>query len=183
MNLRILGLLSTVLCVACQRVPEPPAASTAQQVSSPAKVGAATQQRTVERPVLHAKTLGGEEYDLAAHRGKWVLVNFWATWCAPCLKEMPELSALHRRRNDVEVIGLAYDDSKPEEIQAFLRSHSVDYPIIIVDVFDPPKDFAVPRGLPMSYLIAPDGTVAKQFLGSITARDVEGLIGPAGKAG
>ncbi len=48
---------------------------------------------------------------------------------------------------------------------------------------NPPKDFAVPRGLPMSYLIAPDGTVAKQFLGSITARDVEGVIGTMGKAG
>ena len=47
----------------------------------------------------------GAQYDLAAHRGKWVVVNFWATWCKPCLKEMPELSALDTMREHIEVIG------------------------------------------------------------------------------
>ncbi|ALR04029.1 TlpA family protein disulfide reductase [Xylella fastidiosa] len=182
MNLRVLGVVCAVLCVVCQGMIEASAVSVAQKVSIAGAVDPARQQPTIQRPGLHAKTLGGEVYDLAAHRGKWVLVNVWATWCEPCLKEMPELSALHRRRRDVEVVGLAYDDSKPEEIRTFLRSHPVVYPIILVDVSNPPKNFAAPRGLPMSYLIAPDGTVAKQFLGSITARDVEGVIGAVGKA-
>jgi thiol-disulfide isomerase/thioredoxin len=134
----------------------------------------------VKSPSLKVKTVAGAPYDLAAHRGKWVVVNFWATWCGPCLKEMPELSALDAMRENIEVIGLAYEDIKPEEMTAFLKVHPVVYPVAIVDVYAPPADFASPRGLPMTYLIAPDGTIAKQFLGPVTARDIEAAIASAG---
>jgi thiol-disulfide isomerase/thioredoxin len=134
----------------------------------------------MKSPSLKVTTLDGAAYDLAAHRGKWVVVNFWATWCGPCLKEMPDLSALDAMREHIEVIGLAYEDIKPAEMAAFLKVHPVVYPIAIIDVYAPPADFASPRGLPMSYLIAPDGTVAKQFLGPVTARDIEAAIASAG---
>ena len=138
-----------------------------------------------EQPALALATVDGARYDLAAHRGKWVVVNFWATWCGPCLKEMPELSALDAMREHIEVIGLAYEEIEPAAMQAFLKKHPVVYPIAVVDVYDPPQDFATPRGLPMTYLIAPDGKVAKQFLGPVTANDIEGAIAAAGgpKAG
>lgn len=131
-------------------------------------------------PSLKVQTLHGKAYDLAAHRGKWVVVNFWATWCSPCLKEMPELSALDAMREHVEVIGLAYEEIEPADLRAFLQEHPVVYPIAIVDVYDPPADFATPRGLPMTYLIGPDGKVAKQFLGPVTAGEVEAAIAAAG---
>jgi thiol-disulfide isomerase/thioredoxin len=133
-----------------------------------------------EFPTLKLATLDGGQYDLAAHRGKWVVVNFWATWCKPCIKEMPELSALDAMREHVEVIGLAYDDTTPADIRSFLQKRPVAYPIAIVDVYDPPKDFATPRGLPMTYLLAPDGRVAKKFLGPITAKEIEAAIAAAG---
>lgn len=131
-------------------------------------------------PRLVLPTIDGATYDLAAHRGKWVVVNFWATWCAPCLKEMPELSALDAMREYVEVVGLAYEEIEPADMRAFLQKHPVVYPVAVLDVTDPPKDFATPRGLPMTYLIAPDGRVAKQFLGPVTAKDIEGAIAAAG---
>ena len=136
-------------------------------------------------PTLKVTTLDGASYDLAAHRGKWVVVNFWATWCGPCLKEMPELSALDAMREHIEVIGLAYEEIQPAEMTAFLRKHPVVYPVAIVDVYAPPADFATPRGLPTTFLIAPDGKVAKQFLGPVTAKDVDAAIAAAGgpKAG
>jgi thiol-disulfide isomerase/thioredoxin len=109
-----------------------------------------------------------------------VVVNFWATWCAPCLQEMPELSALHAMRGNVEVVGLAYEDIELEEMQGFLKQHPVAYPIAIIDTYNPPKDFATPRGLPMTYLIAPDGKVAKQFLGPVNAHEIEQAIVAAG---
>ena len=135
---------------------------------------------TADYPSLKMPTVDGGSYDLAAHRGQWVVVNFWATWCSPCLKEMPELSALHAMREHVKMVGLAYDDIEPAELKAFMKQHPVAYPVVQVDTFDPPADFATPRGLPTTYLIAPDGKVAKQFLGPVTAREIEAAITAAG---
>ncbi len=135
---------------------------------------------TADYPSLKMPTFDGGSYDLAAHRGQWVVVNFWATWCSPCLKEMPELSALHAMREHVKVVGLAYDDIEPAELKAFMKQHPVAYPVVQVDTFAPPADFATPRGLPTTYLIAPDGKVAKQFLGPVTAREIETAITAAG---
>lgn len=127
-------------------------------------------------PVLEVATLDGKPWRLADHRGRWVVVNYWATWCGPCLKEMPELSALDAMREDVEVIGLAYEDIAPAELKAFLRKRPVVYPIAVVDVYDPPAAFDAPRGLPTTWLVAPDGRVAHHFLGPVTAADLEGMI-------
>jgi thiol-disulfide isomerase/thioredoxin len=130
-------------------------------------------------PTLQVTTVAGAPYELSQHRGKWVVVNFWATWCAPCLKEMPELSALDAMREHVEVVGLAYEEIEPADMRAFLEKHPVVYPVAILDVYAPPADFATPRGLPMTYLIAPDGKVAKQFLGPVTAKEIEDTIAKA----
>ena len=135
-----------------------------------------------DTPALRVQTLDGNAYDLAARRGNWVVVNFWATWCSPCLKEMPELSALDAMREHIDVIGLAYEDITPADLRTFLQKHPVVYPVAIVDVTDPPRDFETPRGLPMTYLIAPDGRVARKFLGPVTAREIEDAIAAAGGA-
>lgn len=127
-------------------------------------------------PQLRVQTLDGTEFDLAAHRGKWVVINYWATWCSPCLKEMPDLDAFGKSHDNVSVIGLAYEDITKQEMQAFLAERPVSYPIAIVDVYDPPAAFPAPRGLPMTWLIRPDGQVAKNFLGPVTARDLEQAI-------
>ena len=133
-----------------------------------------------EHPALRVATLDHGDYDVAERRGTWVVVNFWATWCAPCLKEMPELSALDAMNEHIEVIGLAYEDIDVAAMREFLDSHPVAYPIAIIDVYDPPADFETPRGLPMTYLLAPDGKVAERFLGPVTAADIERVIAASG---
>lgn len=130
-----------------------------------------------ESPTLQVATLDGGSFDLAAHRGRWVVVNFWATWCAPCIKEMPEISAFDAAHDEVEAVGLAYEDTAREELLAFLGEHPVHYPVAQVDPFDPPADFEAPRGLPTTYLIDPEGRVAKKFVGPITAVDLAKAIG------
>jgi thiol-disulfide isomerase/thioredoxin len=130
-----------------------------------------------ERPTLHVTTLDGKTFDLAAQRGKWVIVNYWATWCVPCIKEMPDISRFVAAHKNVEAIGLAYEDSEPADIKAFLAKHPVVYPIAQVTMDQPPKDFDEPRGLPTTYLISPDGKVAKHIVGPVTEASLAGLIG------
>jgi len=63
--------------------------------------------------------LNGEPLALSEFRGQWVVLNYWATWCAPCRKEIPELSALHQQRQDVTVLGIAYEDVDAEMFEEF----------------------------------------------------------------
>jgi thiol-disulfide isomerase/thioredoxin len=125
---------------------------------------------------LRVNTLDHGSFDLSERRGSWVVVNFWATWCAPCRKEMPELDALHREREDVEVLGLAFEEIAVEDMRAFLSERPVSYPIAIVDVYAPPAAFEVPRGMPMTYLLSPAGAIAHRWLGPVTKAEIEARI-------
>jgi thiol-disulfide isomerase/thioredoxin len=179
--------VALAMLAACKQPAAPaPATDTAKPattVAAPATTAApasAQVRTTKDVPTLTLATVDGKQFDLAAHRGKWVVVNFWATWCGPCLKEMPALSALDTMREHIDVVGLAYEDTTPAEMQAFLKKHPVSYPIAMVDVYDPPKDFETPAGLPMTYLIAPDGKVAKRFVGPVEPQEIEAAIAANG---
>jgi len=130
------------------------------------------------QPTLKVTTLDGKTFDLSAERGKWVIVNYWATWCVPCIKEMPDISKFVAEHKDkVAAIGLAYDDSEKADIQAFLVKHPVVYPVAQVTLDKPLPDFDEPRGLPTTWLIAPDGKVAKRFVGTVNEQSLGEAIG------
>jgi thiol-disulfide isomerase/thioredoxin len=133
---------------------------------------------TAAKPTLSVKTIDGGTFDLAQQAGKWVIVNYWATWCSPCLKELPDISAFVTAHKDkVAAIGLDFEDAEKDDIEKFMHKHPLSYPVAQVDIDNPPKDFDTPKGLPNTYVIAPDGHVAKAFMGPITTKDLEGVIG------
>ena len=133
---------------------------------------------TADHPKLVVDTFDGGKFDLAQQRGKWVVVNFWATWCSPCLKELPDISAFVAAHKDkVVAIGLDFEEAEKDDITKFLKTHPIGYPIAMIGIDNPPKDFETPKGLPNTYVIDPDGKVAKAFLGPITSKDLEAAIG------
>ncbi len=130
-------------------------------------------------PAFVATALDGSRIDFskAPRRGRWQVVNFWATWCAPCIHEIPELARFDKARADVDVVGLAFEDSDVADIRKFLKEHPAGYPIVHVDPYAPLIGFAVPRGLPTTYLIAPDGRIAERIIGPVDGKLLMRAIG------
>ena len=120
--------------------------------------------------------LGGGDVQLSDFRGEWVVVNYWATWCAPCRKEIPDLSLLHSERSDLTVLGLAYEELEDTDFEAFLKDFDVSYPILKVDVYDPPEPFGAPKVLPTTIILDHQGRAVKAFLGPVTRESIEAFI-------
>jgi thiol-disulfide isomerase/thioredoxin len=137
----------------------------------------ATARYETEGPVdFTLQQLGGGPVSLSDFRGEWVVVNYWATWCAPCRKEMPELSDLHDERQDLTVLGLAYEDSDDSTFEVFLEEFHASYPILKVDVYNPPEPFGAPRVLPTTIILDAQGRAVKSFLGPVTREAIERYI-------
>ncbi|MEE8338536.1 MAG: TlpA disulfide reductase family protein [Xanthomonadales bacterium] len=124
--------------------------------------------------------LGGGEISISDYLGGWVVVNYWATWCAPCRKEMPELSQLHDERDDITVLGLAFEDTDEEAFAAFLTEFHASYPVLLVDVYQPPEPFGAPKVLPTTIILNTEGRAVKTFLGPVTREVIERFVDAAG---
>ena len=120
--------------------------------------------------------LHGETVTLSGFRPKWVVLNYWATWCAPCRKEIPELSKLNISRDDIVVLGLAFEDTELEIFDEFLLEFDPSYQILLVDVYNPPEPFGAPKALPTTIILDPEGYAVKTFLGPVTRASIESFI-------
>lgn len=114
----------------------------------------------------------GKKLTLSDYRGKWVLINFWATWCPPCLKEIPDLVSLYKSRSDVMVIGIAMDYSDPKTVLKYVKSMSIPYPIVLGD-----RKIAAQVGpvsmLPTTYVFDPSGNPAVYKVGLVSRESLE----------
>ncbi|HKK13745.1 MAG TPA: TlpA disulfide reductase family protein [Gammaproteobacteria bacterium] len=125
--------------------------------------------------------LNGVHHKLSDYRGKWVVVNYWATWCPPCREEIPELEKFykaHVHKNAV-VLGVNFQDATVEQLRAFARSHHMTYPILRREPAASTALGPVP-GLPTTYLISPSGKRVGRQVGPLTAKALDDFINSNG---
>ena len=117
----------------------------------------------------------GKIHTLADYKGRWVIVNFWATWCPPCLEEIPDLIALYEERDDVMVIGVAMEFTDPDVVMAFAQSMSITYPTVLGSrrIASQLDDISL---LPSTYFFDPEGRPAARQRGIVTRESIEDFI-------
>jgi len=142
------------------------------------------QTRAVESPLLGkpapaaaGATVDGGKAALADYRGRWVVLNFFATWCVPCRTEHPELirfSQAHEAAGDADVLAVVYSDSA-SAVRDYQEANGGDWPMITDPDGRIALDYGV-GGVPESFLINPDGVIVSKLLGGVRAVDLERLL-------
>jgi len=125
------------------------------------------------------KDMQGHTHRLAAYQGKWVLVNYWATWCSPCLTEIPELNSLRDAHPNLIVLGIVMQSGSNAKVTEFVAAHEMRYPIVIgtrdivaeVSTAAATKDKSL-EVLPTTLLFGPHGELVYEKAGSIDAQSI-----------
>ncbi|MEJ2568608.1 MAG: TlpA disulfide reductase family protein [candidate division WOR-3 bacterium] len=134
-------------------------------------------KKSMIAPDFTLKDTADNEHSLYDYRGKVVLVNFWATWCPPCMVEIPHLIELYRKykENGVVILGLSLDTDL-KRIKIFVEKNNMEYPVL-VEARDLIKTYAI-KGIPTAYLIDKDGIIVEKFVGYTPGaeKDIEKLI-------
>lgn len=142
------------------------------------KPGQADQANQTPAPSLTLTDIQGNTVSLEDYRGRWVLVNNWATWCPPCRAEMPELNAYYQDHKDEDfvLIGISAGDT-PAQVLDFTESFGIQFPMWV----DPgQKALSAFRmsALPNSFVIDPQGNVQMAWTGAVTLKELEEQVTP-----
>jgi peroxiredoxin len=122
--------------------------------------------------------IDGQWHRLSDYRGQWVVVNYWATWCPPCLRELPELEAFHRASvGDAVVLGVNMERIGEAALRAFVDDQSLSFPILVAGA-GPERSRLVGAvdGLPTTYLVSPSGEPVARQVGEVTAEALHRFI-------
>ncbi len=121
--------------------------------------------------------VNGNETNLSGFKGKWVVVNYWATWCPPCIVEMPELQSFHDAHveKDALVIGINTEHIGKQRLLTFLEDYFITYPVFTSKPMQKSELGLIP-GLPTTFLVSPEGEVVARQVGPVTRDMIEQFI-------
>ncbi|QCU89832.1 TlpA family protein disulfide reductase [Thiomicrorhabdus sediminis] len=123
--------------------------------------------------------LQGNESTLADYKGKWVIVNLWATWCPPCLVEIPDLVMFQEENKErAVVLGVNYENIEADKVKTFAESQMINYPVVKFPgrVDGRTSPFGDVRGLPTTYMVTPEGKVVAARTGMVDQKMLEDFI-------
>lgn len=168
----IVLLVVALMAVGCNNTGAQPAAVAGQPTAAPQTLATPEAARDFTLP-----TLDGESITLSDLKGGWVLLNFWATWCGPCVEEMPYLNELARER-PLTVLGINFHE-EAEPVQSFVDEYKISFPILMELDSVTEMVYGV-RALPRTYLIAPNGMIARRIVGQIVPEDLNAWLDQQG---
>jgi len=133
--------------------------------------------RSGEAPILHLKTYAGENFTLDGKDAQATLIVFWATWCGPCLMEIPSLITLNRKyqHRRFRVVAINVDDAQGGKARPILKRYGVDYPVLIGDEATM-QSFGGVEALPTSFLVGSDGILRDKIRGLLPEAELERRI-------
>ena len=135
--------------------------------------------RKREHPEFTLKDLSGETWTFAELRGKVVLVNFWATWCPPCRKEMPDLETLYGRFSSKGLVVLGISDEEGAKVEPFIRERKISFPVLLDPGRKVNEMFAV-EGIPKSFVYDREGKLVAQSIDMRTQKQFLEMLAKAG---